>query len=94
MPSSATRTLWIDSNGRLFTRDQTLLPFEDVVFELRDEKDCARAIRSMQVRGAPLIGAVAAYGLAFALRADASDEGLERAHANLLSTRPTAVNLR
>jgi methylthioribose-1-phosphate isomerase len=48
----------------------------------------------MQTRGAPLIGAVAAYGLAMALRVDASDENLERAYAALLSTRPTAINLK
>ena len=94
MSSTAPRTLWIDAQGRLLTRDQTRLPFEDVVFELGREEDCARAIRTMQVRGAPLIGAVAAYGLAFALRADPSDAGLARARADLLATRPTAVNLR
>ena len=94
MSSTAPRTLWIDAQGRLLTRDQTLLPFEDVVLELGGEEDCARAIRTMQVRGAPLIGAVAAYGLAFALRADPSDPGLARARADLLATRPTAVNLR
>ena len=53
----------------------------------------ARAIKDMQVRGAPLIGVMAAYGLALALRDDASDAGLERASAALAATRPTAVNL-
>jgi len=53
-----------------------------------------RAIADMVVRGAPLIGATAAYGMALALRQDASDTGLARAHAQLLATRPTAVNLR
>src|SRR5205814_7996272 len=53
-----------------------------------------RAIKSMQVRGAPLIGATAAYGVALALRADASDEALERAYATLIATRPTAINLK
>ncbi len=48
----------------------------------------------MQTRGAPLIGAVAAYGLALAMRDDASDENLERAYASLLATRPTAINLK
>ena len=55
--------------------------------------DAARAIKTMQVRGAPLIGATAAYGIWLALRADASDEALERACATLVATRPTAVNL-
>jgi methylthioribose-1-phosphate isomerase len=53
-----------------------------------------RAIADMVVRGAPLIGATAAYGMALALRQDASDAGLARAYAQLLATRPTAVNLR
>jgi len=88
------RTLWLDERQRLFTWDQTRLPFETVAIELAGAADCARAIETMQVRGAPLIGAVAAYGLAFALREDARDAGLARAREALLATRPTAVNLR
>jgi methylthioribose-1-phosphate isomerase len=88
------RTLWLDSGQHLFTWDQTRLPFESVEIELTDANDCARAISTMQVRGAPLIGAVAAYGLAFALRAGAGDDDLLAAQARLLATRPTAVNLR
>ena len=61
---------------------------------LATSEDAAHAIKTMQTRGAPLIGAVAAYGLALALRADASDENLERAYAALLATRPTAINLK
>jgi methylthioribose-1-phosphate isomerase len=56
--------------------------------------DAARAIRTMQVRGAPLIGAAAAYGVALAMRQDASDEALDRARDTLLETRPTGVNLK
>lgn len=88
------RTLWRDTDGRLRTWDQTRLPFETVVVDLDDLPACAHAIRSMQVRGAPLIGAVAAHGLALALGKDPSDEGLARAFTELLATRPTAVNLR
>ncbi len=88
------RTLWLDPRQRLLTWDQTRLPFETVQIELASAEDCAAAIATMQVRGAPLIGAVAAYGLAFALRSDASDTGLQAARAALLATRPTAVNLR
>ena len=55
---------------------------------------CVRAIKTMQVRGAPLIGAAAAYGMWLALRADASDDNLERAYAQLLAARPTAINLK
>jgi methylthioribose-1-phosphate isomerase len=74
--------------------DQTALPHAFVVRPLRTAADVAHAIASMQVRGAPLIGAAAAYGLWLALRADASDGGLEAGRAQLLATRPTAVNLR
>jgi methylthioribose-1-phosphate isomerase len=74
--------------------DQTLLPHTFRIAALRTLADAARAIRTMQVRGAPLIGVTAAYGLCLALRADSSDAGLERACEALLATRPTAVNLR
>lgn len=74
--------------------DQTLLPHQVVWQPLRDLAEAAEAISVMRVRGAPLIGATAAFGLALALREDASDEGLERAYTTLLHTRPTAVNLR
>jgi methylthioribose-1-phosphate isomerase len=71
-----------------------MLPRARVTVLLTTAEDAARAIRTMQVRGAPLIGATAAFGLALALRADASDRALATAHALLLSSRPTAVNLR
>jgi len=88
------RTLWIDAMGVLRTIDQTLLPFEVREIALASPAACAEAIRTMRVRGAPLIGAVGAYGLALALRADPSDDALEKAFDELLATRPTAVNLR
>jgi methylthioribose-1-phosphate isomerase len=74
--------------------DQTRLPF---AFETRRLHDCdavAQAIREMQVRGAPLIGVAAAYGVALAMQRDGGDAALADAHALLLATRPTAVNLR
>jgi methylthioribose-1-phosphate isomerase len=74
--------------------DQTRLPYEFVTVELHDCAAVIDAIRNMQVRGAPLIGVTGAYGLALALRADASDAALAQAHAALLAARPTAVNLR
>jgi methylthioribose-1-phosphate isomerase len=74
--------------------DQTVLPHRFDFRELANEADVAEAIRIMVVRGAPLIGVTGAYGLAIALASDASDEGLSGAHARLLATRPTAVNLR
>jgi methylthioribose-1-phosphate isomerase len=74
--------------------DQTALPHAFVVRPLRSATEVAHAIASMQVRGAPLIGAAAAYGIWLAMRADPSDGALDAARAALLATRPTAVNLR
>ncbi|HEX8980492.1 MAG TPA: S-methyl-5-thioribose-1-phosphate isomerase [Parasulfuritortus sp.] len=73
--------------------DQTLLPFRYQLLELRSVTDMAETISVMRVRGAPLIGAAAAYGVALAMNADASDTGLDAACATLAATRPTAVNL-
>ncbi|HEY7788126.1 MAG TPA: S-methyl-5-thioribose-1-phosphate isomerase, partial [Casimicrobiaceae bacterium] len=74
--------------------DQRALPHAVETFRIADADAAAEAIRDMIVRGAPLIGAVGAYGLALALDGDPSDHGLARAHAMLDSTRPTAINLR
>lgn len=74
--------------------DQTVLPHQLVWRTLGTLSDAAEAICTMRVRGAPLIGATAAYGLALGLQEDASDEGLQTAHETLFATRPTAVNLR
>jgi methylthioribose-1-phosphate isomerase len=74
--------------------DQTLLPHRLKVITLRSESEVVGAIKTMIVRGAPLIGITAAFGLAFALCDDASDAGLLAAHTRLLASRPTAVNLR
>jgi methylthioribose-1-phosphate isomerase len=73
--------------------DQTALPHRVVIRRLRTAADMAEAIRSMRVRGAPLIGAAAAYGLSLGLREDPSDAGLDAGVALLRATRPTAVNL-
>ncbi|QNQ10226.1 S-methyl-5-thioribose-1-phosphate isomerase [Sphingomonas alpina] len=74
--------------------DQRDLPWAISWVELRSAADAERAIREMWTRGAPLIGATAAYGLAMALAEDGSDEALDRAYRFLLASRPTAVNLR
>jgi len=90
-----TRTIWLEPDGwAVGVIDQTLLPHRYATVRWETVDDAAHGIRSMQVRGAPLIGASAAYGLALALRADPSDESLEAACAMLLATRPTAINLR
>jgi methylthioribose-1-phosphate isomerase len=74
--------------------DQRALPHARVSIRVNDAGMAAQAIRGMWIRGAPLIGIVGAYGLALALDADATDAALDRAHAALDATRPTAVNLR
>ena len=90
-----TRTIWLEADGwSIGIIDQTALPHRFTTVYLTTLEEVARAIATMQVRGAPLIGATAAYGVALALRADASDEALERACAMLTATRPTAVNLK
>ncbi|MBN8905664.1 MAG: S-methyl-5-thioribose-1-phosphate isomerase [Rhodospirillales bacterium] len=90
------RSVWVDSSdpGVLCLFDQTKLPWALDILRLTHRDQVAHAIRSMQVRGAPRIGAVAAYGLCLALRADASTEAMERDAALLADTRPTAINLR
>jgi methylthioribose-1-phosphate isomerase len=90
-----TRTIWpaADGSGDVEILDQTLLPHVVEVARLKSLDDAARAIRVMQVRGAPLIGAAAAYGVCLALRDDAADAGLDAAIRILAATRPTAVNL-
>jgi len=90
-----TRSIWVEADGwSVGIIDQTLLPHRFAIARLVSLEDAAHAIRAMQVRGAPLIGAAAAYGVCLALRQDASDEALERAAAMLLGTRPTAINLK
>jgi methylthioribose-1-phosphate isomerase len=89
------RTIWPSADARsVRIIDQTKLPHALEIVELRTVDDAARAIKTMQVRGAPLIGATAAYGLALALRGDATDAGLVNAVAHLAEQRPTAINLK
>jgi methylthioribose-1-phosphate isomerase len=87
------RTIWPASAGAVRVIDQSRLPFEFATVDLETVADAAQAIRTMVVRGAPLIGATAAYGLALAMRTATSPEHLEEAAHTLLATRPTAVNL-
>ncbi len=90
-----TRSIWLNDDGwSVGIFDQRKLPWTVERLTLTTLDDCAHAIADMATRGAPLIGAVAAYGLALALRADAGDGALEHAWRQLLATRPTAVNLR
>jgi methylthioribose-1-phosphate isomerase len=90
-----TRSIWLEPDGvTVGVIDQTKLPHRFETARLSSLDDAARAVATMQVRGAPLIGATAAYGICLALREDASDAALERAYATLLATRPTAINLK
>src|SRR5712691_13486042 len=87
--------VWVETDGwSIGIIDQTKLPHIVSTLRIATLEGAARAISSMQTRGAPVIGAVAAYGLCLALRADASDAALERAYAALFAARPTAINLK
>ncbi len=89
------RTIWPREDGAAVgIIDQTALPFRFEVRWLSTLEDVAAAISTMQVRGAPLIGAAATWGLALAVRGDASSAALERAGRALVATRPTAINLK
>ena len=89
------RSIWLEPDGSTVSAiDQRRLPHHFVVAQLTSCDAAADAIRSMLVRGAPLIGATAAYGMALAMRADSSDAALDRAYQTLIATRPTAINLK
>jgi methylthioribose-1-phosphate isomerase len=91
---SAYRSIWLMEDGRTVRIiDQTKLPHEFVTADLVTVEDAAIAIRDMLVRGAPLIGATGAYGMALAMRADPSDANLSATYHHLIATRPTASNL-
>ena len=89
------RTIWVNKDGwSIDVIDQTKLPHKFEILNLKTLRDCCVAIQDMVVRGAPLIGATAAYGFYLAMGEDASDQGMEHAYTKLYQTRPTAVNLR
>jgi len=89
------RSIWLaQDNWSVDAIDQRRLPHEFVIARLETADAAADAIRSMLVRGAPLIGATAAFGMALAVRDDRSDDGIDRAYELLIATRPTAINLK
>ena len=91
----AYRTIWVAADGwSVEIIDQTRLPHRFETVRLETAADAARAIKTMQVRGAPLIGVTGAYGLCLSLREDASDRALDQATEMLAAQRPTAINLR
>jgi methylthioribose-1-phosphate isomerase len=88
-------TIWLNEDGRsVDIIDQRWLPHEFRVVTLKSVDDVAVAIRDMWVRGAPLIGVTAAYGVALAMASDSSDASLDTVWETLHETRPTAINLR
>ncbi len=89
------RSIWRENGtGHVSAIDQTKLPHAFEVFELACLNDAVRAIADMKVRGAPLIGATAAYGIALALAERDTQAALDTAARKLFAARPTAVNLR
>jgi methylthioribose-1-phosphate isomerase len=89
------RSIWLDADGwSVAAIDQRRLPHDFAIARLTTCEEAAEAISTMLVRGAPLIGATAAFGMALAMRDDRSDEGIDRAYQMLVATRPTAINLK
>ena len=89
------RSIWLADDGwAVEIIDQTKLPHQFIIVRLETMEQAGVAIKDMWVRGAPLIGATAAYGMALAMRSDPSDNNLSAAYEKLFSTRPTAINLR
>src|ERR1700743_3133890 len=89
------RSVWVEGDGwTIGAIDQRRLPHEFILARMTTCEQAADAIRSMLVRGAPLIGATAAYGVALAMRDDASDSAMEQAYATLIAAQPTAINLK
>lgn len=88
------RSIWRDAAGQVMIIDQRWLPHELRIVPLRDRAEFASAIRDMWVRGAPLIGATAAFGVAVQMALDPSDASLTQTWDILHETRPTAINLR
>jgi methylthioribose-1-phosphate isomerase len=89
------RTIWFDEdNQSVKIIDQTKLPHQFVIKDLKTIKDTIKAITTMEVRGAPLIGATAAYGLALAIKENNDHNFIKKSSENLIQSRPTAINLR
>ena len=87
------RSIWLE-NSNIIIIDQTKLPFKVVLEELKTTTDFYLAIKNMKVRGAPLIGVTAAFGLAFSVKKNPNIKSINKTYDKLLSSRPTAVNLK
>jgi methylthioribose-1-phosphate isomerase len=89
------RTIWFDEkNQAVKIIDQTKLPHKFIIKDLKTVKDAINAIKSMEVRGAPLIGATAAYGLVLSIFENNNQSFLKKSSENLINSRPTAINLK
>ena len=86
-------TIWFDNNVVKII-DQTKLPHKFVIKDLKTVKEAINAIKTMEVRGAPLIGATAAYGLVLAILENNDQSFLKKSAENLIKSRPTAINLK
>ena len=87
------RTIWFENNIVKII-DQTKLPHQFVVKDLKTIVDVIDAIKTMEVRGAPLIGAAAAYGLVLSIIENEDHFFLKKSSENLIASRPTAINLK
>ena len=89
------RTIWFDEANQLVKIiDQTKLPHQFVIKDLSTVKDTINAIKVMEVRGAPLIGGTAAYGMALAVQENSDPEFIKKSSKDLIQSRPTAINLK
>ena len=87
------RTIWFENNVVKII-DQTKLPHQFIIKDLKTVNDAINAIKTMEVRGAPLIGATAAYGLVLAIIENNDQSFLKKSAENLINSRPTAINLK
>ena len=87
------RTIWYENNIVKII-DQTKLPHQFIIKELKTVKDSINAIKTMEVRGAPLIGATAAYGVILAIQENSDPEFIKKSSEDLINSRPTAINLK
>ena len=89
------RTIWYDKNNQLVKIiDQTKLPHQFIIKDLKTVKDSINAIKTMEVRGAPLIGGTAAYGIFLAIKESRDLNFIHQSSEDLIRSRPTAINLK
>ena len=86
------RTIWYENNVVKII-DQTKLPHHFIIKDLKTIKDAVKAIKTMEVRGAPLIGGAAAYGIVLAIQENKNLDFIKKSSEELVNSRPTAINL-